>query len=86
MSKEIQMKVKEFIELISKTQDNDVLMKEFSEDDYLSLLLMKIVQDNTDKASERVDVNAFHNDLSYASDQLYKALVVVQNLIFLEEN
>ena len=70
------MKNKDLLPLISKSQDNDVLVKGYSDDDYLSMLIMRFLSDNTD-VEQDVDLGSLSIDFSYAINQLQKAKAVL---------
>lgn len=76
------MKVMEFIERISKTQDNDVLIKSFENGDYLSRFIIDSASKND---NVEVDIELFIGDLKYAISELQKALDEAQKIMDEEE-
>ena len=73
------MNKENLIKAISKSQDNNVLVKKLkvSKDDYISQIILEAVNNNTDDVNNEVDLDGAYNDLSYAINQLKKALQVV---------
>lgn len=72
------MKQKEIIKAISKSQDNDVLVKGFADSDFLSRFLMSKIKFHTNPVTDEVDLDELWNDLNYAVDQIEKARAVVE--------
>jgi hypothetical protein len=70
------MKNKDLLPLISATQDNDVLVKGYNSDDFLSRLIMKFLSEETNTNND-VDLNSLSTDLSYAIKQLERAKAAV---------
>lgn len=71
------MKNKDVLKLLSDSQDNGVLIKEYSEDDFISRLIIKNLSNNTDK-NQDVDLEALLADLSYAKEQILRAQMAIQ--------
>jgi hypothetical protein len=73
------MNKENLIKAISKSQDNDVLVKGFADDDFLSRFLINTINGQTTLETGEVDLGGVSNDLGYAIDQLEKALKVVNS-------
>lgn len=74
------MKKDEVIKLISETQDNDCLIKGFSETDFISQLIVQAVDNHTDPDTGEVDLDELYEDLAYSKQQIDNAKSVVGNL------
>ena len=75
------MKKNEFMKLISATQDNNVLVKESSEDDFLSTLIRTSIINHTCVESLDVDVSSIKTDIAYAISQLSRAAALCDKIL-----
>ena len=67
------------IKHISKSQDNNVLIKEISDTDYISQVILAAINNNTDDKG-LTDCIGVNNDLQYAIDQLKRAADSLDNI------
>lgn len=75
------MKQDKFIKLVSKSQDNNPLVKMISSDDFLSRYLLGVIINNTDSTTGNVDVDDVLHDLEYAKHELGQAIKAVEKTI-----
>ena len=75
------MKQDKFIKLVSKSQDNNPLVKMISSDDFLSRYLLGVIINNTDSTTGNVDVDDVLHDLEYEKHELGQAIKAVEKTI-----
>ena len=82
------MKKNEVLNILSQTQDNNVLIKKISDDDYISKFIISVLDEHTDEDGN-VNLKEVNDYLGYAYRELEKAkrstynLLISDNIIWL---